>query len=48
VKATMDVKEEKRVVVEFLSLEGCTGDEILIRLQNVYGPDAYSRPFVFH
>jgi hypothetical protein len=44
----MDVKEKQRAVIEFLSLEGCPGDEILIRLQNVHGTDGYSRSSVFH
>jgi hypothetical protein len=44
----MDVKEKHHAVIEFLLLEGCTGDAILMRLQNVHGPDAYSRSAVFH
>jgi nucleoside-diphosphate-sugar epimerase len=44
----MDVKEKQHAVIEFPLLEGCPGDEILTRLPNVYGPDAYSRSSVFH
>jgi hypothetical protein len=47
-KVTMDVKEKPHAVIEFLLLEGCTGNGIFMRLQNVFGPDAYSRSSVFH
>jgi hypothetical protein len=43
----MDVKQKQRTVIEFLLLEGCAGDEIATRLQNVYGEDAYCRASVF-
>jgi hypothetical protein len=41
-KATMDVKENQRAMIEFLLLEGCTSDAILMRLQNVYERGARS------
>jgi transposase len=43
----MEIKDKQRAVIEFLLLEGCAGDEIAIRLRNVYGEDAYSRATVF-
>jgi hypothetical protein len=43
----MDVKQRQRTVIEFLLLEGCAGDEIATRLQNVYGEDADYRASVF-
>jgi hypothetical protein len=33
-KMTMDVKQKQRAVIEFLLLEGCEGDDIVLRLQN--------------
>jgi hypothetical protein len=44
---TRDVKDKQRAVIEFLSLEGSPSDEIITRLQNVDGEDAYSRVLVF-
>jgi transposase len=43
----MDVKQKQRTVIEFLLLEGRAGEEITIRLYDVYGEDAYSRVTVF-
>jgi histone-lysine N-methyltransferase SETMAR len=43
----MDVKDKQRTVIEFLLLEGCSGDEITIRLKRVYGSAAYCRASVF-
>jgi hypothetical protein len=37
---TMDVKQKQRAAIEFLLLEGCEGDDIVLRLQNAYGSDA--------
>jgi hypothetical protein len=42
----MDVKDKQRIVIEFLLVEGCTGDEMAARLRNVYGAEAYSRATV--
>jgi hypothetical protein len=42
----MDVKQKQRTVIEFLLLEGCKGDDIVPRLQNAHGGDAYCRPSV--
>jgi hypothetical protein len=39
----MDVKQKQQAVVEFLLLEGCEGDGILLRVQNAYGRDASRR-----
>jgi hypothetical protein len=33
----MDVRDEKRTITEFLIGEGYVGEEIVIRLRNVYG-----------
>jgi hypothetical protein len=35
-RASMDTKQRQRAVIEFLLLEGRPGDEIAIRLHNVY------------
>jgi transposase len=43
----MDVKSKQRAVMEFLLVEGCAGDEIAARLQNMYGEDAYCRASMF-
>jgi hypothetical protein len=37
----MDVRQQQRAVIEFLPLEGCEGDNMVLRLQNAYGRDAY-------
>jgi DNA-binding NarL/FixJ family response regulator len=42
----MDVKQKQGTVIEFLLLEGCAGDEIATRLQNVDGEDTYCRASV--
>jgi hypothetical protein len=34
---------EQRAIIEFLLLEGCEGDDIMLRLQNGPGRDAYCR-----
>jgi hypothetical protein len=34
---TMDVKQKQRAVIEFLLLEWCEGNNIVLRLQNAYG-----------
>jgi hypothetical protein len=33
-KVAMDIKQKQRAVIEFLLLEGCEGDDIVLRLQN--------------
>jgi hypothetical protein len=33
----MDIKDKQPVLIEFLLLEGCVGEEIVIRLRNVHG-----------
>jgi hypothetical protein len=43
----IDVKHKQRVVIEFLLLEGCEDDNIVLRLQNAYSRDAYCRSSVF-
>jgi hypothetical protein len=43
----MDVKQKQRAVIEFFLLEWYEGDNIALRLQNVYGRDAYCRASVF-
>jgi histone-lysine N-methyltransferase SETMAR len=40
-------KDKQRAVIEFLRLEGETGDNIHSRLVKVYGDEAYSRSAVF-
>jgi hypothetical protein len=47
VKRTMDVKQKQRAVIEFLLLEGCEGDDIVLRFQNASGQDAYCRESAF-
>jgi hypothetical protein len=47
VKATMNVKQKQRAVIEFLLLEGREGDDIVLRLQNAYGRNAYCQVSVF-
>jgi hypothetical protein len=37
----MDVKDKQRAVIEFLLLEGCAGEEIVLRLPNVDGSAPY-------
>jgi hypothetical protein len=46
-KVPMDVTQKQRAVIEFLVLEGRAGEEITIRLHDVYGEDADSRATVF-
>jgi hypothetical protein len=46
-KVKMDVKQRQRVVIEFLLLEGCESDDIVLRLQNASGRDAYCEASVF-
>jgi hypothetical protein len=43
----MDVKQKQRTVIEFLLLEGCEDDGIVLRLQNAYGRDTYCRAPMF-
>jgi hypothetical protein len=43
----MDVKDKQRSVIEFLLLEVCAGEEIVIRLRNVYGSDTCCRASIF-
>jgi hypothetical protein len=43
----MNTKQKQRTVIEFLLLEGRPGDEIAVRLHNVYQEAAYSRAAVF-
>jgi hypothetical protein len=43
----MDVEQKQRAIIEFLLLEGCEDDNIVLCLQNGYGPDAYYRASVF-
>jgi hypothetical protein len=43
----MDVKDKQRAFIEFLLLEGCAGEEIVIRLRNLYGSAAYCRASLF-
>jgi hypothetical protein len=43
----LDAHDKERVIIEFLLLEGCVGEEIAIRLRNVYGSAAYCRASVF-
>jgi hypothetical protein len=33
----MDVKQKQRAVIEFLLLEWCEADDIVLHLQNAYG-----------
>jgi hypothetical protein len=39
----IEVKDKSRAVIEFLLLEGCAGEEIVIRLRNIYGSSACCR-----
>jgi hypothetical protein len=43
----MDVTQKQRAAIEFLLLEGCDGDDIMLSLQNAYGREAYCRASVF-
>jgi hypothetical protein len=43
----MDVKQNQRAVIEFLLIEGCEGDDIVLPLQNAYGRYAYCPVSVF-
>jgi hypothetical protein len=43
----MDVKDKQRAVIEFFLLEGCVGEEILIRFRNVSSSDEDCRASVF-
>jgi hypothetical protein len=40
-KVTMEIKYKQRAVIEFLLLEGCAGEKIMVRLQNIHGSAAY-------
>jgi hypothetical protein len=40
-KVTMNIKQKQWAVTEFLLLEECEGNNIVLRLQNAYGRDAY-------
>jgi hypothetical protein len=44
---TIDVEQKRRAVIEFLLLERCEGDDILLRLQTAHSRDAYNRASVF-
>jgi hypothetical protein len=43
----MDLKQEQHAVIEFLFLEGRTGEAVAIRLRDMSGEPAYSRATVF-
>jgi hypothetical protein len=43
----MDVKQKQRAVIEFLLLEWCEGDDIIVRLQNAHDRNAYCQASVF-
>jgi hypothetical protein len=45
-KVTTDIKQKQRAVIEFLLLQGCECDEMMLRLQNVCGLDEYCRASV--
>jgi transposase len=38
----MDAKQQQRAVIVLLSLDGCRGEEIEIRIHNLYGEAASS------
>jgi hypothetical protein len=46
-KATMDVKQKERAIIEFLLLERCEGHDIVLRVQNAYSRDADYQTSVF-
>jgi hypothetical protein len=46
-KVTTDVKDNSRAITEFLVLEGCAGEEIVIRLRNVHDSAADCRASIF-
>jgi hypothetical protein len=46
-KVPMDVKQKQCAVIEFLLLEEHPSDEMAMRLQNMYGQDAYCLASVF-
>jgi hypothetical protein len=46
-KVTMDLKDKQRAVIEFPLLEGCTGEEIVMRLRSVYVLVTYYHVSVF-
>jgi hypothetical protein len=43
----VDVEQKQQAVIKFLLLEGCEGDDIVLRLQDAYGPDTYCLAWVF-
>jgi hypothetical protein len=43
----MDINNKQQAVVEFLLLEGCAGEKIVIHLRNLYGSAAYCRVSAF-
>jgi hypothetical protein len=43
----MDVKQKQQAVIEFLLLEWCEGNDIIVRLQNTHDRDAYCQASVF-
>jgi hypothetical protein len=46
-KVIKEVKDKQQAVIELLLLEGCTGEEIMMHLRNVYGSSAYCRASAF-
>jgi hypothetical protein len=46
-KVTMDVKDKQLAVIEFLLLEECASEEIVMCLRNLYASAAYCRASVF-
>jgi hypothetical protein len=43
----MDVTDKELAIIEFLLFEGCSDEEIVIRLRHVYGSAAYRSAPVF-
>jgi hypothetical protein len=43
----MDARDKQRALIKFLLLEGCAGEEIAIRLREVYDSAAYCFVSVF-
>jgi hypothetical protein len=44
---TIDIEMKQHAVIEFLFLERSDGEEIIQRLRNIYGDEAYSHAAIF-
>jgi hypothetical protein len=46
-KVTMQVKDKQRAFIEFLLLERCDGEKIVVHLRSIYGSAVHCRASVF-